>query len=676
MMRYLICLMLSAILLAAPLVAEELQDYSVSWIGNSFSGGNAGWVPQDVQDIFVAPDGTVFTTVGWEEHRGNIAAFRDGKLLQQSAHWKSGGIDRLVGESICATDRYIFYPTGTPNGHDGKVQGTWLARRDRADIASRQHERRIEVGVVMRGVCATNERVFAAGSDGQVRVFDQDLTPMYQWPAPSPGEMAVDATGHLWIIDTASRAILKFDQSGRQLPPRIEMPDGVVPADIAVTPNGQMLVADAGPQRQVRIYGNPDAVPQLQSTFGEPGGVFAGPVVGEFGERRFIAPIGVGADAQGNLYVASGPYAETHGGTTVIEGYAPGGNLNWRVMSTEWLDTVDADRSADATVLYGSKYRYTLDLDRPTGQQWQVAALTLHPDRFPDDPRLKSAARGGVWHRIIEGHPYLFLPDMNGGDLFVFRFDPEQEGEIAIPCATISTKQLWVDTNGNGRREDEETATQSTGETRGWFVEPDGTVWQATRNDGIFEYPLADSFPHDVTVYPLSSRRHHPMPAPLTELRRVTYDRANDTMYLGGSTQNDKAQHWKPMGPNLATFASWSTAPALSWHVVFPHETSAGGHESYEPFDFAVEGDYIFVVYAGRLPSQDLPTGTVIILARQDGRVLGHMQPSGTRTGAVPMDALQDMVHSINTFRRADGEYLIFIEDDGYTKNLMYRWRP
>jgi len=56
--------------------------------------------------------------------------------------------------------------------------------------------------------------------------------------------------------------------------------------------------------------------------------------------------------------------------------------------------------------------------------------------------------------------------------------------------------------------------------------------------------------------------------------------------------------------------------------------------------------------------------------------VLGHMQPPGTRTGEVPMDALQDMVHSINAFRRSTDEYLIFIEDDGYTKNLMYHWTP
>ena len=190
-------------------------DYSISWIGNTFSGGDAGWVPQDVQDIFVAPDGTVYTTVGWEEHRGNIAAFRDGQLVQQTAHWKSGGSDRLVGQTITANGTHIFYATGTPGGHDGKLTGTFLARRERADIASRKFERRVEVGVRIHGVCASEERVFAACADGLVRVFDVDLSPLGQWSAPAPGEMALDGRGNLWVIDSADRVVRRFRRRRR-----------------------------------------------------------------------------------------------------------------------------------------------------------------------------------------------------------------------------------------------------------------------------------------------------------------------------------------------------------------------------------------------------------------------------------------------------------------------------
>ncbi len=47
-------------------------------------------------------------------------------------------------------------------------------------------------------------------------------------------------------------------------------------------------------------------------------------------------------------------------------------------------------------------------------------------------------------------------------------------------------------------------------------------------------------------------------------------------------------------------------------------------------------------------PSRNLPTGTVMILSNKTGEHVGHLQPSGNRTGTVPMDALQDIVHSIN----------------------------
>ncbi|HEX8911061.1 MAG TPA: hypothetical protein VF796_01795 [Humisphaera sp.] len=653
-------------------------SYSVSWVGNTFPGGDAGWVPQDVQDIFVTSDGTVYTTVGWEEHRGNIAAFRDGKWVQQTAHWRRGGIDRLVGESIAANDKYVFFATGTaaPGERDGKIMGTSLARRDRRDVADRKLEQRVAVGVRLNGVAATADRVFAAGEDGRVRVYDAELRPLGEWPAPAPGEMAADARGRLWIVDTQAHVVRCFDAAGKALPQVVRFDQEVVPVDVAVTPAGKLLVADGGVNRQVLVYRNLDGEPERERTLGEKGGVFAGPTRGAFADRRFICPVGVGGDAQGNVYVACGPYAKTHGGTAVIQGYGPDDRLNWRVMSTEWLDTVDVDRGADGGVLFGSRYRYTLDLSRPAGQQWTLAAVTLDPDRYPDDPRASSAAVGGVWHRRIGGRSYLFMPDMNGGGVSVFRFDPQRQGEVAIPCAQVGTKELWCDADGNGRRDAGETADNPTAETRGWYVDPNGTIWQATGRKGIFAYPVSGFDAHGTPRYRVEARKQWPMPAPFTELRRIAYDAQADVMYLAGSTAEARAEHWKPMGPNLARFDRWSEKPVTAWHTELAHEKAKGGHESYEPFDFAVEGDYVFVVYAGRLPSQNLPTGTVMVFDKRDRRYVSAMHPPGTRTGAVPMDALQDMVHSLNVYRRGDGEYLIFIEDDGYTKNVMYRWRP
>ncbi len=259
--------------------------YEVSWLGNTFPGGESGWVPQDVQDIFVCPDGTVYTTVGWDEHRGNIAAFRDGQWLQQTAHWRKGGIDRLVGETITANSKFIFFATGKSGqgDHDGAVMGTALARRDRSDIANRALERRVSVGVRIRGVAATEERVFVACADDRIRVFDIELQPVTNWPAPSPGEIAVDGAGRLWVCDLSANVVRCFDAVGRPQPQKISFPPGVIPVDVAISPGQQLLVADAGPRRQVRIYGRLDSTPELESVVGELGGVWSGPVPGRLG---------------------------------------------------------------------------------------------------------------------------------------------------------------------------------------------------------------------------------------------------------------------------------------------------------------------------------------------------------------------------------------------------------
>jgi hypothetical protein len=620
----------------------------------------------------------VYTTVGWEEHRGNIAAFRDGQWIQQTAHWRKGGIDRLVGETITANSKFIFFATGKsgPGDHDGAVMGTSLARRDRADIANRALERRVSVGVRIRGVAATDERVFVACADDRIRVFDVELRTVTNWFAPSPGELAVDAAGRLWVCDVAANVVRCFDATGRGPLQTVSFPPGVVPVDVAISPDQRLLVADGGTSRQVRIYQGLDSTPRLESVFGEVGGVFGGPVPGRVGPRRFVAPIGVGADARGHLIVASGPFASTHGGTTMIECYDREGCRTWQLLCTEWLDTVDLDRTRDGTVAFGSRFRYELDLTTFPRLRWTPVAMTVHPDRYPEDPRLRSPAIGGVWFRRLGGRSYLFMPDMPGDNLYGFRFDPPRAGEIAVWCTHIGVRELWCDLNGNGRKDEGESTTNVVSTARGWFVEPNGTVWQAAQHRGVARYPLAEVLSNGVPVYREEHRTITPPPPPLKEIRRLVYDRANDVMYLGGASAEAPAGHWKPMGPVLARYDRWSQSPVLAWAVVLPHERGGSRHESFEPFDFAVEGDFVFVVYAGRLPSRRWPPGTVLVLRRSEGRAVGYMCPDGTRVGAVPMDALQDIVHSINVLRRSNGEYLVVIEDDGYSKNVVYRWKP
>ena len=77
-------------------------------------------------------------------------------------------------------------------------------------------------------------------------------------------------------------------------------------------------------------------------------------------------------------------------------------------------------------------------------------------------------------------------------------------------------------------------------------------------------------------------------------------------------------------------------------------------------------------------PTRALPreigfkTGHVEVFRTSDGTSVGHFEPS-PEVGEI---GLQDIEECLRAVRRADGEYLIFLEDDFKAKNVLYRWRP
>jgi hypothetical protein len=65
-------------------------------------------------------------------------------------------------------------------------------------------------------------------------------------------------------------------------------------------------------------------------------------------------------------------------------------------------------------------------------------------------------------------------------------------------------------------------------------------------------------------------------------------------------------------------------------------------------------------------------TGRVEVFRTRDGSAVGHFEP-GDEVGEV---GLQDIRETLTAHRRADGEYIVFIEDDYKSKVVMYRWKP
>ena len=82
----------------------------------------------------------------------------------------------------------------------------------------------------------------------------------------------------------------------------------------------------------------------------------------------------------------------------------------------------------------------------------------------------------------------------------------------------------------------------------------------------------------------------------------------------------------------------------------------------------AAAGDYVFT---GGWKER----GRIGINRLSDGTEVGLFEP-GPTVGGVENTGWIDILTGITAFRRANGEYLVFVEEDYKAKVLMYRWKP
>jgi hypothetical protein len=204
-------------------------------------------------------------------------------------------------------------------------------------------------------------------------------------------------------------------------------------------------------------------------------------------------------------------------------------------------------------------------------------------------------------------------------------------------------------------------------------VDDVGTVWQATLTRGIRRYPMQGLDENGNPVWDYASMTVFDHPPEFEEVKRLRYDPATDVMVLGGTTDEHRNQHWKPMGPVLARYDNWSRPDrTLRWKIVAPYQKGSSGHHSCEPMGFDVAGEYLFVPYTGASREMGFRTGHIEVFRLDDGGSVGHMEPS-EEIGEI---GLQDIRECLRAHRRADGEHLVFLEEDYKAKILLYRWKP
>lgn len=715
-----------AVALLFPVAAISAQEFTsaridavTSWIGNTYPGAKK-WVQQDIHAMAVMPDGTVFTNVEWDEAGGNAGEYRDGELIRYALHthgWGNSG-----GEAVAANSQYVFLGVEVDNERGGlKDPDTWpakgikwygVSRRTRVDLSkgapfeggkggkgdSLKASFLVvsEVGDTVKnpiaGLCANETRLYVADPNAsQIKVYDTGTMQLVSnWKIDRAGPLALDREGGIWMLerktDTDSARLVRFDREGASATPILKFGQDVVPVAFCFASDGRLLVADAGPAQQVRLYSVKGSSIREDGTFGNRGGIASG-TPGAFGERKFNQLSAIGCDAKDNLYVAHD--GQSGGGGTVLESYhLTDSKLNWRLLGLTFVDMADIDAASDGDV-FTKEERFNLDYSQPAGREWRYAGYTIGKEKYPEDPRLHIWS-AGAWVRRIGGQRVLFVNDMNAERLQVYRFSPKTDGEVAIPSGLFSKSRIkekgawppnqpekgewiWHDSNGNGAFDAGEFQASDGADApraQGWWVDRAGNVWLATETKGLRFFPQQGLDAKGNPQWDFKTMRVFPHPEGFLEVKRIRYDSESDTLYLGGTSAEHKNQHWKPMGPVVARYDGWLKGEQkLRWRVALPYSRGSSGHESCEPMGFDIAGEFVFVPYTGASKKDGVKTGRIEVFRAADGSPVGHVEPSA-EVGEV---GLQDIRETLTAHRRADGEYIVLLEDDYKSKVVMYR---
>ena len=677
--------------------------YKTSWIGNTFGGGNK-WVQIQVSGMYVAPDGTVYTNSPWDEAGREVGIYKDGDVIGKADDLHGWG--RLGGIAVTADRKYIYVAmqqsqSGSPGEDYPPSKTEWHCVR-RYDLSGKpapfpggrgwdKSMLIVSTKSPVTGLFSTLKELYVSDrAANRIRVYSTDTfgKELRSFSVPNPGQITVDRQGNLWIIQSKNGStpakIVHYSKQGNVLPEQIS--DAIEPTAIAVDNQGRLLVTDNGSRQQVLIYNITRNKPVQVGTFGTKGGIYAG-IPGEVKDLKLGGGLtGVGTDAAGNIYISSDGFNRSGAD---LRKFSPSGALQWRLLGLQFLDNADADPATDGKNVFTKHEHFVMDYSKPTGKQWSYKGYTLNAFKYPQDPRLHTAVDAPLFRRI-KGKPFLFLTDMYHTLLQIYRFKPTTDGEIAIPSVMFvgtyvndrqaiegnwppnqpkSGEWIWRDSNGNGGFDKSEYDLQKDYPyIGGWWVDSNGDVWKTLRSQdgiGIRHYPLQGLDAKGNPIYTYAKMQKQTTPSIFTDLRRIEYFPETDIMYLSGFTKDHQAingDYAGAVGSEIARYDNWSKGNRTErWRIVLPTDNSAPP-EVLTPEAMSVAGDYVFAVTVKK--------AEVYVYKVATGELVQKLKPGpevGSESGWV------DISYGIRAFRRSNGEYLVFVEEDAKGKVIMYR---
>jgi hypothetical protein len=523
--------------------------------------------------------------------------------------------------------------------------------------------------------------------------------------------------------------------------PYVKLSDGrtittvAYPTSVAFDGTGRLWVADNGKDQNFKIFdvSGLDAPTQID-TFGDEGGVFAvgtGKLKGQTGEKRFWGPRGVGFGDKGEIIVGtSGIPGQTQGGTDV-RAFDSTGKFLWDVKAI-FMHAPDIDPTSNGTQIYTAAQRFEMDYSKAPGKSWRQAAVTLDPFRFPGDPRLMNAY-DIAFIRVVNNQRFLFVSDMYGYDLAVFRF--EANSDIAIPAAFIgiggsqqatplkpvapwtqglapvwiptldenkNRRLMWRDTDGDGAVDANQDAYPEAREfsdvqmpymfSRGIDIDDNGNVWVAgkfnehssgSREGGNLMIPFGSI---DDNGVPFSGSVPKFVDVPSTLISpedqgktsgRMRYLAATDTLLMATGERED---YYSSKIYIIDGYLN-SSHPTLRFKLDLGYNDLGSAITDILQTDttkmvlpnvFAADADYIYVGYIDNGPDAKV-RGEITVYSMVDGHKVGWIVP-GAETNHFAGNF--DMKVGIQVRKLADGTRIITAEEDGGGKFMVYRWKP
>jgi outer membrane protein assembly factor BamB len=686
---------------AKSLVKNSPVTYKTSWLGNTIGGGKLR-VQNNIEAMYVTANGTIYTNSHWDEAGTESVIYQDGKViaaLEDTHGWNRGG-----GKAITGDQNYIYLAMvqegmNNPQQDYPAVGTTWFCvrRYDKSGkpapfLGGRGWDKTMLItsnkNEVTGLAIAENKLYVSQASANQILIYNtRTMQKIGSFAVSSPEAIAIDRSGNLWVIHSKtadiSPRIWRYSPQGIQL---AEIKDIVEPTAIAIDHQGRLLVTENGPRQQILIY-DINKQPVQIGTFGDKKGIY-GAVPGEVKDLKFYGLTGIGTDAGGNIYLNN----SSQKSGTDLRKFSPSGKKQWQLLGLIFVDNADSDPKTDGIEVFTKVREFSLDYSQVAGKQWTYKSYTLNPFKYPQDPRLHTSP-DGTFFRRIQGRPILFLTDMYNSFLQIYRFQPSTDGKIAIPSGMfvgskagaeksiigdwpanqpLKGEWIWRDMNGNGAFEQNEYDTsQDYPYIGGWWVDNRGDIWKALRTQdgiGIRHYPF-QGFDHQGNpIYKYQGTRgmeKQKTPNIFNDLRRIEYFPETDTMYLSGFTLEHPAikDDAKIIGTEIARFDHWSQGNRLPrWRTLVPYDSS--GNREVTTAALSVGGEYVFAV--------TVKPAEIYVYKAATGKLVRKLKP-GQEVGGV--SGWIDIPYGIRAFRRADGEYLVFVEEDLQGKVIIYQFK-